>query len=287
MLKLCIKSIECHSAVEHQVLIFVNDGGDGTLEWVRSSGYQYMHSEQNIGICWALNALRAKVETDYIVYVNDDMYLLPGWDTAYVRQIEALPNDLFFLSSTSIQPAKPNRETISCYDYGRTAEEFKEQELLRDFEKFEFRDWNAATWPVNIVSLRMWDLVGGYSVEYSPGMYSDPDFSAKLYMAGVRYFKGLSDSRVYHFVSSSTGRVARNRGARQFLNKWGFTSGNFMHHMLGRGRDFTGPIEMDHRGFRGALRGNRLKRLINTFKSNGFARQIFSCDTIDIKSQIK
>ena len=33
----------------------------------------------------------------------------------------------------------------------------------------------------------------GYSIEYSPGMYSDPDFTAKLYMCGVRFMKGLQE----------------------------------------------------------------------------------------------
>ena len=38
--------------------------------------------------------------------------------------------------------------------------------------------------------VELWDLVGGLSTEYSPGMYSDPDFSKKIYEAGVRIFKG-------------------------------------------------------------------------------------------------
>ena len=34
-LKLCLKSIAKNSTFNHQILIHVNDGSDGTLEWVK------------------------------------------------------------------------------------------------------------------------------------------------------------------------------------------------------------------------------------------------------------
>ena len=67
----------------------------------------------------------------------------------------------------------------------------------------------------------MWDLVGGYSIEFSPGMGSDPDLTAKLWMAGVRHFKGLANSRVYHFETKSTERIVQNDARMQFMLKWG------------------------------------------------------------------
>ena len=78
-LQLCIRSIEQNSASQHEILIHVNDGSDGTLEWVQKKGLKYTHSEKNIGVCWALNTLRPLVTTDYMVFVNDDMYLLPDF----------------------------------------------------------------------------------------------------------------------------------------------------------------------------------------------------------------
>ena len=41
MLKLCIKSIEQNSAAKHEILIHVNDGSDGTLEWVTEKVYKH------------------------------------------------------------------------------------------------------------------------------------------------------------------------------------------------------------------------------------------------------
>ncbi len=104
-------------------------------------------------------------------------------------------------------------------------------------------DWQGATWPPNVVHRDTWDLVGGYSIEFSPGMYSDPDFSMKLWMAGVRLFKGASKSRVYHFGSKSTKRVAKNKGYYTFISKWGITSSALTKYYLRRGEKFDGPLK--------------------------------------------
>ncbi len=230
MLKLCVESIRRNSAYSHEILIHVNDGSDGTLEWVRKEGLKHTHSAENIGVCWALNRLRPLVESDYIVFLNDDMYVCPGWDEAYYREIRAVGNERFFLASVTIQPAPHNlRPTgVPVADFGRSVTDFREAELLRSLDGYKVPDTMGVVWPPNIVHRNMWDLVGGYSVEYTPGLGSDPDFSAKLWMAGVRHFKTLGDSICYHFMSVSVNRVTKNKGHVQFLRKWGVTPRVFM-----------------------------------------------------------
>lgn len=278
MLKLCINSIKQNSAFEHQIIIHVNQGSDGTLDWVRDQGFDYTYSQQNIGVCWALNGMRPLVKTEYIVFANDDMYMLPKWDAYLWEEIEALPDNKFFLSSTLLQP-RPFycKSVISPADFGQSVTTFREQDLLRDFESFKHQDWYGGTWPVNVVHRDMWDLVGGYSVEYFPGMYSDPDFSAKLYFAGVRYFKGVSRSRVYHFEASSTGRVKKNKGNRQFLNKWGITSGSFVRVILKRGEPIVGEYDnsVDLKLLRREILRSRVKRIFSCFRSSGMVKHIY------------
>ncbi len=191
---------------------------------MEQEGISYLHNEKNIGICYALNALRTLVETDYMVYANDDMYVLPNWDTALSREIESRPDNKWFLSSTLLQPHYwPNASVIRA-NYGDSAQNFEEERLLAEYNQHPCVDWQGACPPLNVVATSMWDLVGGYSIEFSPGMYSDPDFVAKLYMAGVRYFKGVANSRVYHFETKSTTRIKKNKGEIQFLLKYGLKS---------------------------------------------------------------
>ena len=237
-LRLCVESIRKNSSFEHQIIVHVNDGSDGTLEWVRAEGLDYTHTPENVGVCMAMNMMRTKVRTDYMYFLNDDMYVLPGWDDALVKEIDQLPDNKFFLSSTAIQPHTGRHNAVIVANYGDTIESFEQERLLSTYRELELSDWMGATIPPNLVHRDIWDLVGGYSVELTPGMYSDPDFTAKLWLCGVRYMKGLSASRVYHFETKSTGRVRKNNGQMQFLMKWGLTSSTFRRLYTHRGCEF-------------------------------------------------
>lgn len=240
-LKLCVASIRKNSAFRHQIVLHVNDGSDGTADWARAEGLAFSRTRGNAGVCLAVNAARALVRTDYILYMNDDMYVCPGWDAALKEEIDRIGSKYFFLSATMIEP-HPTRSkpVIGGQNFGTTPETFDEAGLLARYASFEKADWSGATRPPNVMHRDVWDLVGGYSVEFSPGMYSDPDLSAKLWMAGVREFKGVGRSRVYHFVSKTVGRIEPNDGRRQFLAKWGMASSTFYRFFLDKGGPYAG-----------------------------------------------
>ncbi len=241
-LQLCIRSILTNSHHTHQIIVHINEGADGTLEWVKNQPYiSYSYSKENIGVCYALNSCRTLASTDYLVYLNDDMYVCPDWDLPLMEAIEKLSHNYFFFSSTAIEINNRNPCTIQK-DYGHTPAQFDEAALLANFRDLPMYDWQGATWPPNIVHKQVWDLVGGYSIEYSPGMYSDPDFSFKLWKLGVRLFMGLEKSRVYHFGSVSVNRVRKNNGYYTFIGKWGITSSTFSKYFLRRGEVFDGPL---------------------------------------------
>ena len=264
-LQLCLRSIEANSHFRHQVIVLVNEGSDGTLEWIGTrENIDFAHSPVNIGICYGLNTCRSMVKTDHLVYINDDMYMLPGWDIELNREIESVGHKNFFLSSTVIEPVDTGNPCVVVRDYGRSIEEFSESLLLKEYPTLSKPDWCGSTWPPNIVPVELWDLVGGLSTEFSPGMYSDPDFSKKLWDAGVRYFKGVGTSLAYHFISRSTRRLKKNKGSDIFLHKWGMTAGTFKKYYLRSGRVFTAPLAVPEIGPGVKLR-NRLKRLYKYF----------------------
>ena len=50
-LKLCLKSLEKNSSYKHEIIIHINDGSDGTLNFVKTNNYKHTISEDNIGLC--------------------------------------------------------------------------------------------------------------------------------------------------------------------------------------------------------------------------------------------
>lgn len=240
LLKLCIRSIQQNSQFPHQIIVHVNDGSDGTLDWVRSEQLAHTHSAGNVGICLAVNEAAMLATHDYILYINDDMYCCPGWDSALVAKLQTLDTDLFMLSGTMIEPRQTHNPCVSVRDYGSDVSSFDESRLLAELSEHHKQDWYGATWPPTLVHRRWWFKVGGYSSELSPGMSSDNDFSMKLWHAGCRIFLGVGSSLVYHFQCKSTGKVVKNNGPRQFLNKWGMRQSVFDRYYLRRGQIAAG-----------------------------------------------
>ena len=246
MLQLCIESILKNSKHPHQIILHLNEGSDGTKTWVEQQQFSHTHSKTNIGVCYALNAAVALAKTDYIVYMNDDMYACPEWDLFLWEEIQKMPDNLYFLSATAIEPFDAGKKiALAPYSFGTSPAEFREANLLEKYNTLPMKDWNGASWPPCVVHRDVWNAVGGYSVEFSPGFYSDPDFSMKLWQLGVRNFKGVARSRVYHFLEHSTKRLGRKKvkgGNKTFLNKWGITSNMFYTFYLRMGSSYNGPL---------------------------------------------
>lgn len=242
-LKCCVDSIRKNSSEEHEILVYVNEGTDGSAEWCQSEGIKSIHSENNVGVCTALNALYEISTQDIICYVNDDMYLCPNWDKPLMDEITSFGHEKFYLSSTMIEPeGTGNKCVLAPFDFGRRPSEFDEQKLLKTLSEMAKHDWSGSTWPPNLMHRSMWEKIGGYGEEFSPGLYSDPDVSMKLWREGVRVFKGLGESRAYHFMSNSTGRVKMNDGKKTFLKKWGVSSSWFVKNVLKQGEPYQGPL---------------------------------------------
>lgn len=240
MLKLCIKSILKNSRFTHQIILHINEGVDGTREWAEENKINHTYSSNNVGVCLAVNSAALLAGANYIVYMNDDMYVCPDWDYYLWKVIEQQPDNRFFLSATCIEPRDVGKKiAIAPYDFGSSPENFKETELLQQYADLKMADWSGSSWPPNLLHRSLWEEVGGYSQEFFPGFYSDPDFSMKLWQAGVRRFRGVAESRVYHFLEVSTTRISKEtvrNGRKLFLKKWHITARVFYRYYLQMGK---------------------------------------------------
>ena len=247
-LKLCLMSLEKNSSFKHEIIIHINDGSDGTLNFVKTKNYKYTISADNIGLCSSLNKAANLVSNRYILYSHDDMYFCPNWDKVLIDEVKSLNHDNFYLSGTMIEP---NSGHIVC-DFGIDLDTFKESELLSKYKSINFYDHQGTHFAPHLVSKKMWDKVGGFSEEFNPGIGSDPDFNMKLWKEGVRIFKGLNDFKVYHFGSLTTRKkknFIQNRGDKTFLKKWGFSTKFFKKYYLKSKTKYEGPLNEPKKTF--------------------------------------
>jgi hypothetical protein len=171
--------------------------------------------------------------------MSDDMYVCPEWDKHLMEEVMRHDTQLFFLSSTLIEPrVNGNVNALAPFYYGLSPDTFEETKLLSEYMNPRRDDWNGAYSVPYLIHRSTWDLVGGYSVELMPGFCADFDLAMKLYRAGVRSFKGVGKSRIYHFIAKPLIRLKKNDGHSQFLSKWGITTGVFHREYLKHGTPY-------------------------------------------------
>ena len=247
-LKLCLKSLKRNSVYKHEIIIHINDGSDGTLNFVKNNNFKYTFSENNIGLCSSINMAAKLVSNKYILYSHDDMYFCPNWDKVLLNEVKILDHDNFYFSGTMIEP---NSGHIIC-NFGIDINTFNEEQLLLKYKNLKFYDHQGTHFAPHLVSKNMWDKVGGFSEEFNPGIGSDPDFNMKLWKEGVRIFKGLNDFRVYHFGSLTTRKkknFVQNKGDKTFLKKWGFSTKFFKKYYLKSKTKYDGPLNEPKKTF--------------------------------------
>lgn len=243
-LKLCLSSIEKNSKFNHQIVIHVNEGTDGTLEYVKKNNLNFTYNSVNVGVCVAFNNAAKLAKSNYLVLGHDDMYFCPGWDLEFKNEIDQINLNDFFLSGTMVQPFNSYIH-LNC---GDKVENFDEKKLLTELPKIKYDDYQGTHWQPSLIPTKTWRKVNGFSEEFSPGLGSDPDFNKKLWDIGVRIFKGLGNCRVYHFSSVSLRKKAWNNGSKIFLRKWGISIKFFKKYYLRTNSKYDGPLKEPSKG---------------------------------------
>jgi glycosyltransferase involved in cell wall biosynthesis len=256
-LKLCLSSIKANSNLDHQIIIHVNVGDDGTLEYLNKENIEYTYSKYNSGICEGINRASKLAKFNYIVYAHDDFYFCPGWDRVFMNEIASIGHNNFYLSGTMMHNGQ------IPFECGDTYDDFNEEKFLKDYQKHNFFDFQGSTWAPTLIHKSIWDKVGGFSEEFFPGTGSDPDFNMKLWKQKIRIFKGLNKCKVYHFGSivlrkkinnSSIKNKYGSKGGKIFLLKWGISIKFFKKFYLKSNKIYDGPLRSPNKNIAFILR---------------------------------
>ncbi len=243
-LKACIESIKKNSAFNHEIVIHVNIGNDGTIDYLKKNNIKYTHSKDNLGVCEAMNIAAEKTTNEYILYAHDDFYFAPYWDKILNSEIKKIGHNNFYLSGTMI-----NNGQID-FDCGDTIDQFDEKKFLENYKKYNHYDFQGSTWAPHLIHKDIWNKVGGFSEEFFPGTGSDPDLCMKLWKIGIRIFKGINDFKVYHFGSITSRKYndpkikteTGSKGSKIFILKWGISINFFKKFMIRSNSLYKGEL---------------------------------------------
>ena len=246
-LKKCIESINKNSYYDsHEIIPHVNDGSDGTLDFLKKNSFDFTHTKHNSGICTGMNMAASKSNTDYLLYAHDDFYFCPKWDFILKKELDKIGHNRFYLSGTMVNNGQID---LNC---GNDLTTFNEEKLLLEIDNANYYDFQGSTWAPHLIHKELWNKVGGFSEEFFPGTGSDPDLNMKLWKEGVRIFKGINDFKVYHFGSIVTRKYKNHptiktesgsKGAKIFLLKWGISISFFKKFILNSDTKYLGELE--------------------------------------------
>ena len=249
----CIESIKKNSVYTHEIIPHINEGSDGTVEYLKNNNIDYSYTKHNSGICTGMNMAAKKAKTKYILYAHDDFYFCPNWDQVLKDEVDKISHNKFYLSGTMV-----NNGQIKL-DCGNSLESFDEERLLKEIDNVNYFDFQGSTWAPHLIHKEMWDKVGGFSEEFFPGTGSDPDLNMKLWMEGVRIFKGINNFKVYHFGSIVTRKYKNHptikaesgsKGAKIFLLKWGMTINFFKKFILNSDTKYKGELKLPNKNLK-------------------------------------
>ena len=133
-LRVCLNSLKKNSTFNNEIIVHVNIGSDGTKKFLKENDILYTFSENNLGLCKAVNLAAQKASTDYILYSHDDFYFCPKWDEVLYKEMKSINHKRFYLSSTQV-----NTFGFDIYNCGKNYKDFKVYILYVGVKNYIFK----------------------------------------------------------------------------------------------------------------------------------------------------
>jgi len=226
----CLAALEAHVKGPAFEVVVVDDcSTDETPGRLR--GFQNLRlvtNRNNLGFVGSCNAGAAEAGGDYLVFLNNDTQVQPGWLDALIETFETYP-DAGIVGSRLIFPSGRQQEAGaivfrdgSAWNYGHLDDPYKPQYSY-------LREPDYVSGASLAIRRALFEQLGGFDEHFAPGYYEDADLAFRVRARGYRiYYQPLS--RVVHFEGASAGIdetatsgmkrfQAINR--RKFLDRWG------------------------------------------------------------------
>lgn len=245
-LKTCIPSIRRNAfRDDHDIIIFVDQDNDGTVEWLDEVKDKYNLSyiinpdlnKTRFGIGKAYDKCIEEAETDIVMVFHADMML--GKD-ADKKAFDLLESKIAVCSTRVEPPLHPNAGEKILRDFGIWPEEFKEEAFDRfvqgEIQSDKVTEGIFAPW---MVYKKDFLAIGGHD-PILKSCREDSDVFNRMLLAGFT-FKQPWNSLVYHLTGRGAGSFSgdekrhqewqneMNNSTKEFIRKWG---SNVLHEPL-------------------------------------------------------
>lgn len=212
----CLVSILEYTAdVTYEVIIADDVSSDATAELSQfTENLVICRNETNQGFLRNCNQAARAARGRYVMFLNNDTQVTPGWLSSLVRLIDS-DRSIGMVGSKLVYPDGRLQEAGgiiwsdgSGWNYGR----------LDDPEKPEYnyvKDVDYISGAAILLPLDLWKQIGGFDERFAPAYCEDSDLAFEVRKAGYRVvYQPLS--RVIHYEGISNGTDVEGTGLKRY-----------------------------------------------------------------------
>ena len=220
----CLDRLWRHTgdAVGYDVIVVDNGSTDGTFEWFAANphaGLHYHRNPANLGFAKANNIGASRSRGRYLLFLNNDTLVRPGWLTAMLRVADA-DRSVGIVGLKQLFPY-----TNSVYHTGVVfAPGGVPQHLYPHLDASlpqvnQDREYQAVNGACLLIPRDLFDDCGGFDEAYLNG-YEDTDLCMQVRQRG-RKVVCCTSAYIYHYAQISEGRTADDdQNAALFASRW-------------------------------------------------------------------
>jgi len=223
----CLKSLAEHAGRVPFEVIVVDDGSrDETPERLAEiDGIRAIHNAENLGFVGTCNAGAAAARGEFVLFLNNDTVVTPGWLEALVCCFEEEP-DAGLVGAKLVYPDGRLQEAGgivfrdgSGWNYGRFDDPADPRYNFR-------READYVSGAAILLRRALFERLGGFDSRYAPAYYEDTDLAFAVRAAGYKvYYEPRAT--VIHFEGITSGTDTASGVKRyqvvnreKFLAKW-------------------------------------------------------------------
>jgi GT2 family glycosyltransferase/ubiquinone/menaquinone biosynthesis C-methylase UbiE/Tfp pilus assembly protein PilF len=225
----CLASVERHTDWPHELVLVDNGSDDGTTEYLQ----EYARGRQNVrlvrnldnrGFAAGNNQALALAKGDYLLLLNNDTVVTPGWLDEMLAILANHP-EVGIIGPMSNRVSGP--QLVAKVPYRN------ERQLINFVERWRSEHAGRSRPVTRLVGFcllfrrEVLQQIGGLDERFGSGNFEDDDFCLRARLAGFQV--RLAEGSFVHHLGGQTFKGARidyranlQRNWQLFKNKWGF-----------------------------------------------------------------